>query len=663
MTTTAPLLRLDMAGVARLARVQRPVVSMWRSRFSSGLDAFPRPIDEAAGRPQFDAEAVADWLARTGRGKNAQPREDAAAAATPPDFSYGDSHAVAELEAIIALSPHADELESLTGQKLTEIAAAVDPGDTHLRREIEAHAKRGAPWIDFAAHLIDAAYSPGAALEIVARARAAHRGVEGSAGPLARGVVDLLVELTRELSAGSEVTVVLDARDVEFSSALAAALAEDVTLALPAEDQARRVRRRLSTDGQWITLVGDADEAEGSRSVRVARVPATPGDSTSAMLRAVDDIALGLRAEDSAIVVGPARALADRLGTEDEHARADILRTGRVRGIVRFPVGLIASASREALALWVLGDAQQGIAPSERVTALADLADSSLSPATRSDLVSDLASSIHGGKALHDRAFRFARFAKTTTLQARSGSLVAHASRTRALPYKRADLPALIDAAADAVRDDLAPIAVAPSEQTPLSRATVEAMVSAKHLRVISGLRLHEDLLGSEGLVVVDAKDLDTPSRIGDVRVDQFTFAEHHPTAALTRPGDVIFRTSPTAAAWVDPDGSKIVAYPARVLRVRASDPGGLVPEVIAADIADAPGGPAAWKRWMLNRVDPGATVPLRTALHNIKAARADLLARAARLDDFSALLIAGVASGTVSMITVPTAADAAATE
>src|SRR5690606_28985137 len=118
-------------------------------------------------------------------------------------------------------------------------------------------------------------------------------------------------------------------------------------------------------------------------------------------------------------------------------------------------------------------------------------------------------------------------------------------------------------------------------------------------------------------------------------RVDQLAFAANHPSAPLTRPGDVIFRTGPTAAARVDHEGSKVVAYPARVLRVSASDPGGLVPEIIAADIAAAANGPGAWKRWMLRRVAPHTIAPLRQALHDIAAARSDLEARAARLDRY----------------------------
>ncbi len=633
---------------------------MWRARFAGAADAFPAPVGEVSGRPQFDAEQVVEWLTRTGHGRNAQAREDAAADATPTGFSYADVGAIAELEALIALSPHVESMDSIGPDNLRALAAAVDPPDVQLQREAIAHAERGAPWVGFAARLVDAAYSPSAALARVGRAGAAHRGIDGSAGPLAADAVTLTVELTRALAAGSDATVVLDGCDVELSSALAAALGDEMPLALPTEIDARRVRRRLAVDGHWII---EAGEDPGSR-VRVARVPTRRDDSVSTMLRTVDDIALSLSPADVGVIIGPARALIDRVGAEDERARADILRTGHVRAVVRFPPGLVASAARESLAVWVLGTPHGDVAPADRLTAVADLKESALSPATRDDLVSDLVSSARSGRALHDRAFRFARLVRTTTLQARSDSLVASRSRTSVVVQPNAaDLPVLLDAAAEAVRDDFAPIPLEPSAQPTLRRATVAELISARHLRIIRGTRLRADLRGSQGLVVVDADQLDTPHDIGRVRVDPLAFAEHHPSAELTRPGDVIFRTSPTAAAWVDHDGSKIAAYPARVLRVRASDPGGLVPEVIAADIAQAPGGPTAWKRWALRRADPRAAAPLRAALNDIEAARADLQARAARLDDYADLLIAGVTSGAVSMINTTHAADAAQPE
>lgn len=654
--TTAPSLLIDLAGIARLAGVQRPVVSMWRSRFASTRDPFPRAVGENGGRTQFDAQQVADWLVRSGHGNNPEARADVAASATPPDFSFADSSAVAELEALIALYARTDDPSQLTPSRIKEAAAEVDPRDEILLAEIAAHASRGVPWLAYATQLIDAAYSPSAALTLVSQRHAVSRSAAGSAGRLKADAIDLVSDTVLALVREGD-TVVLDANDAALSSTLAGTLGEDVSIGLPAEADSRRVRRQLLVDDHWLT----GAERPATHSVVVARVPSQRHDDITGMLQAVDEVSLSLRDTDAAVVIGPARALIDPLATTDELARADVLRSGRVRGIARLSAGLVDSVIRESLALWVLGAPAGDVPLAERVTAVADLTAIPLTRATRADLVSDLIAGMGSRRDLRAHQFRFAAFVRTTSLQARSGSLVASATR-RPTPaaIDTSELPVLLDLAADAIRDDVTPVEIAPDSHDVPRVALVPELIEARHIRMIPGTRLDPDVLGSEGLIVVTSSDLDNSEYIGRTRIDQLTFAAQNPNAQLTRPGDVIFRTSPTAAAWVDAEGSKVVAYPARVLRVTASDPGGLVPEVIAADIKGAPAGPGAWKRWMLRRVAPQTITPLRRALGELANVREELEARASRLSDYATLIVAGATSGAVTMIDTNHAADAA---
>lgn len=657
--STAPSLLIDLAGVARLAGVQRPVASMWRSRFASTPDPFPTPVAEESGQPRFEAEEVADWLVRTRHGNNPEAREDAAAAAAPPDLSFSDASAVAELEALITLYAQTDDLVEVTHSEIEEAAVTADPHDRLLRREVFAHVDRGAPWLTYARRLVDAAYSPSAALTLIARRYAASNRAAGSAGLLVPNAIALVVDTTLALAADEAVTVTLDACDVRLSSAVASKLGDDASIVLPPGADSRHVRRQLLVDDHWL-----ADEAgPASRSVVVARVPSDRGEDVPAILRAVDEVSLSLRNSDAAVVIGPARALVDPLSPADERARADILRSGRVRGIARLSTGLVDSAVRESLALWILGEPIGEVAPAQRITAVADLTEVPLTAATRADLIADLLAGMGSGRDLRAHQFRFAAFVRTTSLQARSGSLVS--SATRKITATTGDvvaLPALIDVAVEGVRADLAPIEITPHPHDVPRAMAVAALINAGHLRRVQGARLDPDLLGSEGLVVVTASHLDEPASIGRTRVDQLAFATEHPSAQLTRPGDVIFRTSPTAAAWVDTEGSKVVMYPARVLRVTASDPGGLVPEIVAADITGAPSGPGAWRRWTLRRVAPRTVAPLRRALADIASARRSLETRAARLTDYAALLVAGATSGAVTIIDSDQAANAADT-
>lgn len=657
--SAAPSLLLDLAGVARLAGVQRPVASMWRSRFASTPDPFPTPVPDESGRLRFEAEQVADWLVRTGHGNNVEAREDAATAAVPWDFSYSDASAVAELQALVALYSQTDDLAELTHAEIEAAAASIDPLDVLLRREVAAHVDRGAPWLTYATRLVDAAYSPSAAMVLTTRRHAASNRAAGSAGPLVADAIDLVAGATLALAAG-DATVILDAGDASLSSALAGKLGDDVTVVLPGGADSRHVRRQLLVDEHWIADAADP----ATRSVVVARVPSSRGEDVTAILRAVDEVSLSLRRTDAAVVIGPARALVDPLAPADDRARADILRSGRVRGIARLSTGLVDSAVRESLAIWILGEPTVEVTPAQRITAVADLTGVKLTPATRADLISDLMAGMGSGRDLRAHQFRFAAFVATPALQARSGSLVASATRRPAVASAQtAALPALLDIASDAVRTDVAPIDFEPDEHDVPRAMSVAKLISAGHLRRVQGSRIDPELLGSKGLVVVTASDLDEPRSIGRVRVDQLAFAARHSSAQLTRPGDVIFRTSPTAAAWVDTDGSKVVASPARVLRINAGDPGGLVPEIVAADITGASAGPGAWKRWTLRRVAPRTIAPLRQALADIATARRDLEARASRLTDYAALLVAGATSGAVTMIDLDQAADAAETQ
>lgn len=657
--STTPALLLDLTGVARLAGVRRPVASMWRSRFASTVDPFPAPVVDGSGRPRFEAEQVADWLVRTGHGNNPEARGDAAAAAAPSDFSFSDAGAVAELQALVALHAQVEDLDELTPSQIEEAAANVDPLDLVLGREISAHVDRGAPWLAYATCLVDAAYSPSAALTLIARRHAAADRAAGSAGPLVADAIDLVVDATLAL-AGDDATVTLDASDAALSSTVASRLGDSLSIVLPAGVDSRRVRRQLLVDEHWIDEATDS----ANRSVVVARVPSDAREDAAGILRALDEVSLSLRDSDSAVVIGPARALVDPLVPAYERARTDILRSGRVRGIARLTTGLVDSAVRESLALWILGEPKVEVPPAQRITAVADLTGVQLTPATRADLISDLMAGMGGGRDLRAHQFRFATFVRTASLQARGGSLVASAMRKPSATTEEAtELPALLDIAAEAVRADLGPIEIAPDPHDVPRATSVAELISDGHVRRIQGTRVDPALLGSEGLVVVTASDLDDPASIGRTRVDQLAFAGRHPSAQLTRPGDVIFRSGPTAAAWVDSDGSKVVAYPARVLRITAADPGGLVPEIVAADITGAPAGPGAWKRWTLRRVAPRTMAPLRQAIADIAAARRDLEARAARLTDYANLIVAGATSGAVTMIDLDHAVDAAETQ
>src|SRR5690606_4360128 len=125
-------------------------------------------------------------------------------------------------------------------------------------------------------------------------------------------------------------------------------------------------------------------------------------------------------------------------------------------------------------------------------------------------------------------------------------------------------------------------------------------------------------------------------------RIDRIRVALDHPRAELTLPGDVIVVTGPIPAALVDPDGSSVVEYPARILRLLDDS---LVPEVVAGDV-NAYAEPLPWRRWNLRRVPAGQKAALQATLADIIAARRTAERRAAELGALEALVTDAVAAG-----------------
>lgn len=634
---------VSLQGIADLARVRRPVVTMWRRRFRTGMDAFPSPVTTAGSRMMFDSAQVAQWLGDTGHGNNAEALADAATAASPADCSFADPGHVAELEALIVLQAQSGPLTGRTTAELLDAAARLDPEDLAMRSEVERHTAAGRDWVAFADRIVDAAYSPAGAMEVVARRASAVATSPGSTAPLGDEAKSLFTQLAaawpaRRVTIGTGISP-------DLGLQVASTLTEDTPLALSAGDAARGLRRRLQTVGIWV-----ADAADLKDGVYVDRVPHGADDTDVDMLNSIDNLALQLSGDVIAVVLGPARILTDALPRQEGEVRADVLRTDRVRAVVRLPAGLVPGATREPLALWVFGPPALHVPVEDRYTAVADLTDTPLTPTHIADLISDLLAAMGPPEHLHARARRFLTLQRTSSMRARTGALI-----TRTAPRQPStntvELATRIhDAARDLGNDQPIVTITDSSPPIPATLALLTDLIRERHARVLPGTRIPTDELGRSGLRVMLSEHLDDPSRIGQPRIDPLAFAEQHPAAQLTHPGDVIFRTGPTTAAWVDHEGSSIVAYPARILRIRATDPGGLIAELVAQDIATQPAGPGAWKRWHLRRIPPAAMASLQATLKEIAATRTALTERLTRLDTYTDALVAGTAAGAVTL-------------
>ncbi len=652
MPSHTPLL-IDLTGVARLADVQRPVASVWRTRFASSSDPFPQIVSSSGGRPLFDAISVAQWLTRTDRGNNPDAVADAAAAATPPKFDIANASHVAAVDALLALRAASGKpVGDTDAGELQKRAADIDPDDACLASETAGINPFWAEWADL---LADAAYSPLEASRILERRHAATTASAGSTGPLTPEADALLVSLAEALiGEHSAELVVHGAISASLAAELLSPVGDHIELVVPTTPEGRSIRRRMLCDGMPLP---PSSSTIGDPRLFITRLPSSTATTAPEMLDVINELALTMRDHDRAIVVAPASILTDALAPADHLARTDVLRMGRIRAIAKLPAGLVTAAPREALALWVLGRETGDVPIADRFTAVADLTDSPLTAATRADLTSDVLAAMGSAFDVRAHAFRFTRLARTRSLLASRGALLTGSTPRNASQPAR-DLPALIDQARSALGGDAPGHAPTPAPGPTRPTADLETLIAERHVRMLPGTRVDADEYAESGLVTIDAADLEHPAGIGGRRVDPLVFAARHPSARLTVAGDIVFRTAPTPRAWVDPDGSKVVAHPARVLRINANDPGGLVPELVAADIARSPGGPGAWRRWHLRRVAPRISAPLREVLAELAAHRDTLQRQIEALDTYSDLLTAGVVAGAVTL--TQDAADAA---
>lgn len=681
-------LQITLPDIAALARVQRPVVSMWRSRSRNTGTPFPPPVGRHGRQELFSASEITDWLAATGRGNNPHAAEDAAAFAAPLGPETGKTHFTA-LTALLALRCLADmPLAGHPGDDLLDLADEIDPDDEFLFTEVDGLGADLMPLAAYADLLTDASYTSAAAFEQLLKERF-------RAGPpvhadtlLTPEAVHLVAATAVELAVGSaQPPVFVDDGGSDFLLGVADMLGEsaDGTLCVGTlgNAAARLARRRMHVHGRSLdnlavtNHVRPAPEAHGhghgqadARTIRLAQfpAPARPVTDPAAILTAVDELALAMDGRTSAVVLGPAAVLTDALqrttlDREAEAIRSDVLRSGRVRAIVRLPRGLVPAKPRQAHALWVLGDAHARVPIAERWTMVADLSGAELSTDVRQDLVSDLAASLGTRAEIRAHSFRFARLVPTRSLLAGAGGLTVAALSLRpaelAMPHTRGAAAELIQAEAvlDAVNGSVQQqllFALAAGTLLAIPPTTVGDALKDGSLKYLQGHRIsdgHMEVGQSTGapLAVVGVDELTGNTALGARHISQLVFAGAYPAGRLTEPGDVIFATGAQGGAMVDEAGSAVVLYPARILRINARQPRGLLPAVLAQDVGQA--GRGHWRQFRVRRIDDGARPALGAALAQVAAERRRLAVRLAQLDQLSGLLADGAAQGSFQVL------------
>ncbi|KGM13569.1 hypothetical protein [Cellulomonas bogoriensis] len=655
---------LSLADVAHLADVQRPVATVWRSRHGETGDPFPDPVVTSGGRPYFAAQDVVAWLERTGRGNNPHARADAALAVALDVLPERERTVVAQgLTALLCLKAVAGT-DLLGGHRddLLDLADAWDPDDRLLYGEMEALGDDLPRWAAHAEAVASAGFSPAAALErLVARHRRL-RLQELDQTVLADAAVTLVGAVAAALAQGDRPFVDVTGAGVCILAA-GTHLSEDAERSAslggdPEHPMVRLGRRRLAA-GSWdVSPPGPAiEDAFPSRAVVAVQLPcpSRPHLDDREVIETVERIALTMDEDHRAVVVGPASALTDRARTpEVANVRADVLRTGRVRAMVRLPAGLWPARSRQALGVWVLGPAQATVRAEDRWVALADLTGQRLDPGAVEDVVTDVVAALGDREAARRHAFRFARLVPASSVQAAGGDLVTVAPPARRPRRSPAELAVIIEELATAVTAPVPAVTldVSQGEHGGVVTTTLGELVRTGAVRTVPGTTIDPDDIVPDGEVrVIGTDEIAGRRRVGERTLDRVSFSVAYPSGRYTEPGDVVFCSGPGAV--VDDLGLAVVAQPARVLRVVADQAKGLTPHLLAHAIRSAPSR-FAWRSWPVRLVPAGQTAAVDAALRTIVDLHHSLTARADALDDLTAALLDGVSTGGLTLNPIP---------
>ncbi|WP_353649383.1 hypothetical protein ABLG96_21735 [Nakamurella sp. A5-74] len=641
---------LSLGDIARLAEVQRPVVSMWRSRSAGTAVPFPAPCagSDVAG-PRFAAADVADWLTATGRGNNADAAREVLLHSDIHLIDGPDREPLQALLSLLALQAQCGELPDDIDD-LLDLADQYDPDDDLLYSELTRCEALLPQLLPLAGALSEAAYGSAGAARAVGDRRA--RTLSAAREPaLTETGARVLRALTAALVRRRPGAVVCDATGA--ASALLPDLDEEVAIGAiggPTGPVARAARRELVTQG--VTWRNDVAPTVTLLGLPSAEAPAA---TSAALLQAITDHRATCPPETVTLVWGPAAALTDSI-TRDDRGRTDddercdglrrrLLSSGKVRAIVRLPAGLRLPRSRERLALWCFGPTEEANEPR---TVTADLADRAFDEVVLSGLVSDVLAGLDGSRGLRARQLEVCQIRTKSWLGAAKKSLVPPARRSeRAHPtvvlldrYDKA-VAALTGSVAD---PPLVPtVQVRTTPYSPLA-ATMSQLISERALGYRAGLRMTQAVDTDDGGVpVLDARSGAEPV----ATLDRFDLNLTYPQLQYTDPGDVVFCTSGRPRAFVDRKGGAVVRHPSRVLR---STDVRLIPASLAAAINAREPGETAWRTWSIPLIDHLTAPSVRSGLAALDDERRRLAVQLAAVADAEQALLDLAAGGAVDI-------------
>lgn len=694
--TRAP--RITYGEIAALAQVQRPVPTTWSRRYPD----FPKPVAHEDGRSLFDAQAVVEWLAATGRG-NADPRHLRAELALHTVAAWRTaglpaSTLVGALTSLVCMRQQLDtEVSGRGWNEVLSRAARLDSDDTFLLSELHAvpdPERIGPALACLADELTEAAYTPAEAFDWTLEARRRLGSHDLAVDELTPAVVRALAALSGVDALGEDSVIATpQARTGDLLTALHGQAQEDSGHTYLAADPdaalVRLVRRRMLVRGvnefQLDVVQGEDLTAEewGDPDLLVCALPYEAGETRSAqaVLEQVQSLTDYLDTGSSAVVLGPADVLVRPLPRhgEADRLRRSFLRNGLLKAAISLPEGAYPYRPGYPTAVWVLART-----PETQRTGLVLLSDFSAQPLTDpvlDTLTEDIAiwrasrwrkdprhqprhAVVVPAKELDDQpgtAFTphhrppEARFTQ---------SVVERPARISDLEQRLTDLREQARRQAD-LRAALRIQAVLRPEEQPVRRTTVRRLVDEHRLRRRPGHRIAPEHLTAHGhYPVLTPDELLGTARLGSRRIDRGVLLTAYQHAQFTEPGDIVVTANPRFGVLVDAEGLSVVAAPARILRVHPDADPPVFPRVLAALLRAASAehrrtsGAVRASRGIEDLLIPDLTradaEQYDALLAEIETRAALLREQSAALDDLAGITAAGVADGTLTFQHLP---------
>ncbi len=684
-----PLLA-SMTKIAELARVKRPVVTTWRRRYAD----FPRPVGGDAMTPLFDSRQVAEWLIGTGRDPEGRIEADLSLHAFAElGTALAPADLVALLTSLICLRDQDGEPLAATDggdprDALLHRAARLDPRDRYLRSELRllpAAAGRIAEAVD---GLVEAAWGCRQAFERIMGADQRFKVGELYARAIAPRLARVAAELSGARERAREHTVIVcdpAAGSGDLLAAVADALGHDDQPIFQAAEAdpylARLAGRRMAVHGvNWTELNlaagGPTPDGWADPDVIVTQIPYIPGETRSPerVINLLDDIALRLAPGRTAVVLGPASVLVGDMPpySPAERARAKLLSSGMVEAIIRLPGGLVPFRPGYDIAVWVLTSAYES--PYRGWVLLADVSDRELTDEVIRALAEDVVTWRRDGyrPQAHTRTFGVQVRVRDLVdapqpLTARRPSRVPSSMTDGAALVSRVtELEAVLDRTVADSRSAREPVRsrIAADRRMPPQTQTIGALVKARRLVIRPGTRLRGVPVGQDGHHdVLGVPEVLGRARRGERRIDRLVLAGL-PRARLTEPGDVVITTTPEFGVLIDHGGLSVVEFPAKVLRIPASECQSFTPPTLAGLLAGRVPGlrPASAVRpaRRLEDLDVPVLSPAEVQFLDQFLAALDARQEAARqeldlLTELRDIAMSGLADGTLAFTEPPT--------